>query len=117
VEDVRTAYHLPSQEVRSAALKGGGGADEPTRTRRGGQSHAVTGVYRGLTVERQVIVELSHRDVGEQSGSTSPVGKGVVGRRRLHHLFAGAADPDPPGLQPLATSMPSASSTGEKDAK
>jgi hypothetical protein len=90
VQDGRAGDHLLPQEIDQRPQGGRGGA-EPTRERRGGQVHPVTGIDLGLTVERQVIVELRYRDVGEQSGSGPPAGNGVVGRGRLHHLLAGTA--------------------------
>ncbi len=38
-----------------------------------------------------MVVELRHRDVGQEPGTSPPAGNRMVGSRRLDHLLAGAA--------------------------
>jgi hypothetical protein len=45
----------------------------------------------GLAIERKVITELGHRDVGQEARARHAARNGKVRHRRLHHRFAFAA--------------------------
>lgn len=80
------------------------GAD-PTGQGRGFQADALSGEDLGLTVQRQVIVELRHDDVRQQSCPGPAAGDRVVRRRRRDDRVAGPAGqlfpyvPDDPCLR------------------
>ncbi len=85
-----SADHLPAQKLGQRLQRRRGRA-EPARERRGRQVDAVARVDLGLAIQRQVIVKLRHRDVGQEPRTGPPAGHRMVGGRRLDHQLASAA--------------------------
>jgi len=84
------AHHIGRQRVDQRLQRRRGGAD-PAGQGRGFQGDAVAGEDLGLAIERQVIVELRHDDMRQQTGSGAAAGNRMVGRRRGNDRVAGPA--------------------------